>query len=790
MRKRAFALLLSAGIACVLTPVPAAGQNPPAERPTYSVGERWILNDGVYDLIKIEKDFYIFAAGAGRQIHLSKNLGVTTVLRGGAVEWEVYPPPEPSWPLEVGKWGVTDSILRNRDHPSGVRVQVTWEIKRLETVQVVAGTFKVFRIAYTIDPEELFRSLPTILLQSWRIVTWYAPEARMIVKSESFGLESLNFQVVALDRPQPAPLKVIVDEPRDKARLTTDRIGVDGKVTSGAGVARVTATLNGAEVFGRDEQGASDVKLRFPITLREGKNVLLITATDVNGNRQQQARALFYDRPPSASVGAPSLGPPVVSARPPKKPLPPLQLVISSPLDQARVNDESIALAGFVSGGAGTRQVQVTLNAVEVSRLEEPWTQRSVAVNLPLKLREGPNTLVVTATDAHGAATQDVRTIYYERVVPLTVQIRYPARARVTEQETTVAALVTSSKGVAEVSVMLNGTKVFDRRERVPQKSVTVVAPVKLREGTNVIMVSATDPDGTGRQDIRTVVYERGPAGSTPPGPRPRATRKRWAVVIGVGGYESTEIPTLAYSVPDAEAFYDVLIRRAGFKKENVLLLTDKTERKPTLRNVKWALGTFLARSANKEDLVVIFFAGHGAPEVDPRGVESDGLSKYLVPSDADPNDLYSTGLPMDEFQIIFHRIEAERVVVFLDSCYSGAAGGRTFASRRTRASRVDDVFLERLTRSKGRAIIAASRPAEVSLELRELGHGIFTYYLLQGLKGTADLDRDGIVSLQELYQYVGQKVTQKSRAEGGNQHPIMKGELEGNLPLVKVSRR
>jgi hypothetical protein len=57
----------------------------------------------------------------------------------------------------------------------------------------------------------------------------------------------------------------------------------------------------------------------------------------------------------------------------------------------------------------------------------------------------------------------------------------------------------------------------------------------------------------------------------------------------------------------------------------------------------------------------------------------------------------------------------------------------------------------------------------------------------VQGLRGAADLDRDGIVSLQELYQYLEQQVSQKSRSIGGNQHPVMKGELEGLMPLIKV---
>jgi hypothetical protein len=61
---------------------------------------------------------------------------------------------------------------------------------------------------------------------------------------------------------------------------------------------------------------------------------------------------------------------------------------------------------------------------------------------------------------------------------------------------------------------------------------------------------------------------------------------------------------------------------------------------------------------------------------------------------------------------------------------------------------------------------------------------------LIQGIRGTADLDRDGIVSLQELYQYAEQEVSRRSRSVGGNQHPVMKGEVEGILPLVKLGRR
>ncbi|MBI4587264.1 MAG: caspase family protein, partial [Candidatus Rokubacteria bacterium] len=773
------ALILLVGLALVASAVPAGAQKPRAERPTYTAGEKWIRSDGAYDLVRIEKDLYVFSAGPGREVHLTKDLVVAKVQRGERVG-ELDPPPRLTWPLEVGKWGVSSGRWRTPGNPAGGPARFTWKIEAYEEIRVTAGSFKAFRISLSIEPEGPGRGPGPG--RRWELQTWYAPEARQLVKAEGYDLGMYAFEVVAVDRPLPAPLQVALQEPKDQARVTTEGIMVVGKVSGGKGVARVSVTLNGQEVSKQEEKRApkSEVALKLPIKLREGKNIVLVTAADPEGTTRQEARTLFYDRPtPPAPktppTPAPAAPPPVVAkpappltpapAVPPPPPtpsaadLPPLQLTLSSPKDQARMDQESTALAGLVSGGRGISRVVVALNGVEVSRLEERSPQPALAVNFPIVLREGQNTLVVTATDAGGTIQQEVRTVYYEKLVPLTVTFRYPEdRSRVSEEASVVAAVVTSSKGVTKASVSLNGAEIHQQSERTPQKSMLVTVPVTLREGANAIAVSASEPDGTVRQEVRTVIYERPKVAAATPAPAPSpapVVRDSWAVIIGIGRYESPDIPKLRYTLPDAEAIYQLLTGPVGFKKEHVLFLTDRTEKKPTLRNIKWALGTFLARSAKKDDTVLIFFAGHGAPEVDQRGIERDGFAKYLVPSDAEPDDLYSTALPMDEFQTIFSRIEAERVVVFLDSCYSGAAGGRTFASKKTRASHVDDLFLERLTRSKGRAIITASRPAEVSIELPELGHGIFTYYLVLGLKGAADLNRDGIVTLQELYEYV-----------------------------------
>ena len=116
-------------------------------------------------------------------------------------------------------------------------------------------------------------------------------------------------------------------------------------------------------------------------------------------------------------------------------------------------------------------------------------------------------------------------------------------------------------------------------------------------------------------------------------------------------------------------------------------------------------------------------------------------------------------------------------------SGHSGSTAGRTFQTASRRAV-VSDAFLSRLSKGKGRVVLTASRSSEVSEERDNLGHGVFTYYLLEGLKGKADQDGDGIITVDEVCAYVSKKVPE---ATGQNQHPVKKGEVEGQLVLGHV---
>jgi uncharacterized caspase-like protein len=134
----------------------------------------------------------------------------------------------------------------------------------------------------------------------------------------------------------------------------------------------------------------------------------------------------------------------------------------------------------------------------------------------------------------------------------------------------------------------------------------------------------------------------------------------------------------------------------------------------------------------------------------------------------------------MREISYILNRIQSERLVFIADACYSGASGGRTIKIEGLR-SNISDAFLNRISRGKGRVIITASGANEVSAEDDALQHGVFTYYLIEGLKGRADYDADGMITVDEAYRYVSDAVP---RATNQDQHPVKMGAVEGQLVL------
>lgn len=291
---------------------------------------------------------------------------------------------------------------------------------------------------------------------------------------------------------------------------------------------------------------------------------------------------------------------------------------------------------------------------------------------------------------------------------------------------------------------------------------------VQLEYGPNELKVIAITSEGVRSRRSMTLHREK-----------PRG--KVWVAVVGVSKYRDVSIVDLDFAKADAVAvrsYYTGL----GVPADQIIELVDESA---TLANIKRTLGTELVKVANNpDDLVLIYFAGHGEMEADRSSADSDGYSKYLLPHDADRADLFGSALSMEELSRILQRLRAERVVLIIDSCFSGAAGGRTPYEPNT-ASRgvITEEFLARIANlGQGRVILTASGSREVARESNKHRHGVFTHFLLEGLRGAADIDRDGRIDVDEIYKYVSQKV---SAATHGQQNPMRKSpNLTGTVIL------
>jgi uncharacterized caspase-like protein len=278
------------------------------------------------------------------------------------------------------------------------------------------------------------------------------------------------------------------------------------------------------------------------------------------------------------------------------------------------------------------------------------------------------------------------------------------------------------------------------------------------------------------------------PAPPSPVAPKQlaAAVRDKWALVVGIQQFQSSDIPALHYTGADASSLAAAL-RDPGygrFPPDHVKLLADS---EATTKGIKAALN-LIARSAGPDDLVVIYIATHGSPRENMVG----GVN-YLITYDTDPStidNLYGSALPMVELdEAVRSRFRANRVVILLDTCHSGGIGkisetayphsaplamngasGRAIASALAQVSRGFKVSapsaanVAAMEPGLGRVIITSSSEDQESYESRALGggHGYFTYYLIQDLK----LDH-GLDPVTKLYSDLKGQVAAQAQRDG-----------------------
>jgi hypothetical protein len=297
-----------------------------------------------------------------------------------------------------------------------------------------------------------------------------------------------------------------------------------------------------------------------------------------------------------------------------------------------------------------------------------------------------------------------------------------------------------------------------------------------LKDGVNEIAIEATNEDKLSTTQTLTVNYDR--------------TEGRIHIIaIGINDYQNQDsVPPLRYAVADARDIAGTLQKVIATPDKQVHELLDK---QATRANVVKELFDQLPTEVRPADTVIIFFSGHGAPDA---STDAQGnVETFLLPIDADPTRLFTTAIRMHDVATILRRLRSDRIVFLADTCYSGAAGASVAGARTvaipgvTLRGGVGIKAMPDRPQGKGCAVITASSGIQVAQEKDDMGHGLFTHYLLEGLQGAADADKDGKVTVDELYEYVR---TQVAKSTGGKQTPqISRDPTAGEIVLSSVAK-
>ena len=249
---------------------------------------------------------------------------------------------------------------------------------------------------------------------------------------------------------------------------------------------------------------------------------------------------------------------------------------------------------------------------------------------------------------------------------------------------------------------------------------------------------------------------------------------KVWAVVVGAARY--AHMRTLKYTDDDAYHLFAFLksVEGGALPDEQVKVLIDDDA---THRNIIMAMREVYQR-ADENDVILFYFSGHGLPGAF-LPVDFDGMTNRL-----------------EHYQLRDELLasRAKHKLVIADACHSGSLGGRdntqgaiAFGGRGGGADAALNAYYNALNNAQAStALLLSSKGEEISLEDGGLRSGIFSHYLIRGMKGEADDNGDRLVSIQELFSFVHREVR---RYTGNIQTPTLTGTYDGLMPVAVIRR-
>ncbi|MCX6164162.1 MAG: caspase family protein [Ignavibacteriae bacterium] len=232
-----------------------------------------------------------------------------------------------------------------------------------------------------------------------------------------------------------------------------------------------------------------------------------------------------------------------------------------------------------------------------------------------------------------------------------------------------------------------------------------------------------------------------------------------YVVIVGVAKYKY--INSLEYTKDDAYRIYAFYKSPEGgaIPDDNISLLIDKDA---TQENILNNMNTLFSK-ANSDDMIIFYFSGHGAE------------GAFMLYDSKENENI----LKHKKIKEIFQKSKAKYKVCIADACHSG--GLKKMKDSKT----IIDKYYNSFDKIKGGiALFMSSSEDELSGEFEGIRQGVFSYYIIKGLKGSADDNGDYKVTIKELYNYVQREVNSYT---AGKQNPVLNGDYDENLPMSIV---
>ncbi len=233
-----------------------------------------------------------------------------------------------------------------------------------------------------------------------------------------------------------------------------------------------------------------------------------------------------------------------------------------------------------------------------------------------------------------------------------------------------------------------------------------------------------------------------------------RTNNNRIAIVIGIKDYK--DIPDTKYADKDALTFIDYATDSLGIKPKNIQYLIDS---KASILDLE-ELDQWLSKKIKRNTEVFFYYSGHG--------FNNNGES-LLLPFDFRSNLVDRSSISKDKFIQNILSYNPEHIYAFFDACFSGLGReGETLIAGLRNISIVEEKKIDNVT------IFNSASGAEFSSDFDEVGHGLFSYYLMKGLEGKADMNEDKQINTSELYSYIEDNVSSTALSIGFAQNPSL----------------